>query len=108
MIRFWIQNTNSLLKKNDLREFQFDIANLVDDHINYIAVTETCINVNKPGLNSKINTAFTHVVPTGHISTHNTPHYPKHSHYQPVGIAACFDGLLRTKYLREGRDKYGR
>ena len=108
MIRFWIQNTNGLLKKNDFREFQFDIANLVDYHINYISLTETCINVNKPGLTTKINTAFTHVVPTGHISIHNTPRYPKHSYYQPGGVAACFDGLLRTKYLREGRDKYGR
>ena len=34
-IRFWSQNVNGLLEKNDYRELQYDIANLFDAHINY-------------------------------------------------------------------------
>lgn len=81
---------------------------MADQNINYISLTETCINVNEPGHSSQIKTAFTHVVPTGNICLHNTPNFPKTSNYQQGGVAACFDGLLRTKFIREGGDKYGR
>ena len=36
-LRFWLQNSNSLVKNGDLQEFQFDIANLADAGENYFS-----------------------------------------------------------------------
>lgn len=38
----------------------------------------------------------------------NSPSYPKRSNYQPGGICAGFDGIMRTRYLRQGSDPLGR
>ena len=38
----------------------------------------------------------------------NSPSYPKRSNYQPGGVASGFDGIMRTRFLREGRDPIGR
>ena len=107
-LRFWFQNVNGLIHKGDTREFQFDIANMADSGINYFSFSETCVNSNKAGYHSKIVNAYQQVIPTGSILLHNTPKYPNMSNYQPGGVAAAFDGTLRTRFLREGRDPLGR
>lgn len=48
-IRIWYQNCNGLIQKNDVRGFQFEIAALADEGVNYFSFSETCINTNKPG-----------------------------------------------------------
>lgn len=104
-IRFWFQNANGLIHKGDIREFQFDLANMADSGINYFSFSETCINSNKAGYHSKIVDAYRQVIPTGGIILNNSPNYPTMSNHQPGGVAAGFDGTLRTRFLREGRDK---
>ena len=107
-IRFWFQNCNGLVKKNDLIEFEYDIAMLADRDVNYISFTETCVNSNKPGYTRSIQDIFGTVIPTGAMKLANSPQYPKRSCYQPGGVAAGFDGTLRTRFLREGMDTLGR
>ena len=107
-IRFWYQNCNGLLTKNDIREFQFDIATLADLGVNYFSFAETCINVNKPGFQNKLEDAFSEIIPNGQMRFINSPKYPKRSNYQPGGISAGYDSVLRTRFLREGHDKLGR
>ena len=108
VVRMWFQNCNGLVHKNDVKEFEYDIAMLADHGINYMSFTESCINSNKPGFTRELQDVFSHVLPTGHIRFHNSSQYPKRSCYQPGGVSAGFDGVLRTRYLREGCDKYGR
>lgn len=107
-IRFWYQNCNGLITKNDISEFQFDVATLADLGVNYFSFAETCININKPGFQNKLEDAFSEVIPNGHMRFVNSPSYPKRSNYQPGGISAGFDATMRTRYLREGHDKLGR
>lgn len=107
-IYFWFQNCNGLIHKNDIRGFQFEIASMADAGINYFSFAETCININKPGYSKKLQDAFTEIIPTGHMSFVNSPSYPKRSNYQPGGVSGGFDGVLRTRFLREGRDEIGR
>lgn len=107
-IRFWSQNVNGLIYKGNLQEFQLDMANVADQGVNYFAMSETCVNTNKQGYTQQIQEAFSQVLPNGHINIQNFPKFPSQSHYQPGGVAAGFDSMLRSNYIREGRDKYGR
>ena len=107
-IRFWFQNVNGLICKNDIQEFQYNIAKMADSGTNFFAFTETKINSNKPGVNSKIVDGFKQIIPNGHFRLANSPDYPRRSMYQPGGIASGFDASLKMRYLREGFDKYGR
>ena len=107
-IRFWYQNCNGLINKNDVRGFQFEIASMADAGVNYFSFAETFINVNKPGYARKLQDSFSDIIPTGKMSFVNSPSYPKRSNYQPGGILGGFDGIVRTRYLSEGRDKLGR
>ena len=108
IIRFWYQNCNGLIHKNDIRGFQFEIATMADAGVNYFSLTETCINVNKPGYSKKLQDAFNQIIPTGQMSFVNSPSYPKRSNYQPGGVSGGFDSVLRTRFLKEGRDELGR
>lgn len=90
-----------------MRGFQFEIATMADAGINYYSLTETCVNVNKPGYSKKLQDAFSEIIPTGHMSFVNAPSYPKRSNYQPGGVYCGFDGILRTRFPREGRDNLG-
>lgn len=108
MIRFWIQNVNSLVQNNDYHTLQFELANLADKSINYFSLTETCINTNRPGCSQQIKNAFTQLLPNGQMKLANTPKYPTTTFYQPGGFAGGLDGSLRTRYLREGADECGR
>ena len=94
--------------KNNIQDFQLDMALMADQGVNYYAMTEVCVNTNKQGYNQQIKEAFTQVLTNGHISVHNSPKYPSDSHYQPGGVAAGFDNILRNNFIKEGRDKYGR
>ena len=107
-IRFWFQNVNGLICKNDIQEFQYNIAKMADSGTNFFAFTETKINSNKPGVNSKIVDGLKQIIPNGHFRLANSPDYPRRSMYQPGGIASGFDASLKMRYLREGFDKYGR
>ena len=107
-LRFWFQNTNGLVHKGDVRELQFDVANMADAGINYFAFTETCINSNKKGFHGKLLESFRQIIPTGGFLLHNSPDYPTQSNYQPGGVAVGFDGQMRMRFLREGRDSLGR
>ena len=107
-IRFWFQNVNGLLKRNDMTELQYNIASMADSGVNYFAFTESNLNVNKPGLPSKLIDGFKNIIPNGHFRINNSPSYPKKSMYQPGGIANGFDASLKMCYLREGVDKFGR
>ena len=104
----WFQNCNGLVKKGDINEFQFDMANMADEGINYFSFSETCVNTSKFGFSSKISDAFKQVIPSGGFSLNNTSEYPRHTNYQPGGVAAGFDAMLRMKFLCEGRDDMGR
>lgn len=53
-IRIWYQNCNGLIHKNDIRGFQFEIAAMADEGVNYFSFSETCLNTNKPGYSKKI------------------------------------------------------
>ena len=107
-IRLWFQNVNGMLKKNDLTEFQYNIATLADSGVNYFAFTESNINANKLGLHSKLIDGFKTVIPNGHFKLTNSPKYPKRSIYQPGGVACGFDASMKMRYLREGIDTFGR
>ena len=107
-MRLWFQNCNSLVKKGDVREFQYDIANMADAGVNYFGFSESCININKYGYANKICEAFKQVIPSGGFSINNTSDYPRNSTYQPGGVAAGFDSMLRMRCLGEGKDKLGR
>ena len=107
-LRIWFQNSNSLIHNGDTREFQYDVANIADNGVNYMSFSETCINHSKPGYPSRIVEAYKQIIPTGHISLNNTPSYPQSSCYQPGGVAAGYDALLRTRFLKEGKDYMGR
>ena len=107
-IRFWMQNVNGLVYKGQVQDFQLDMATVADKGVNYFSMSETCVNTNKYGYAQEINEAFCQVLPNGHINIHNTPKYPTSNNYQPGGVAAGFDCTLRSNFIREGRDKYGR
>lgn len=72
-LRFWFQNTNGLIRKGDIKEFQFNIVNMTDSGINYFSFSETCVNSNKAGYHRKIIDAFQQVIPTGGFTLHNSP-----------------------------------
>ena len=108
MIRMWFQNCNGLVHNNDMKEFEYDVAMLADRGINYMSFSETCVNSSKPGFIRNLQDIFSYILPTGSIKLTNSPQYPKRSCYQPGGVAAGFDGVLRTRFLREGADVYGR
>ena len=107
-LHFWFQNCNGLINRGDTREFQFDIANMADCGINYFSFSETCVNSNKPGYTRKLSEAFNQIIPTDSMSFTNTPDYPTRSNYQPGGVASGFDGSLRTRFLKQGKDPLGR
>ena len=107
-MRLWFQNCNSLLHQGDAQEFQYDIANFMDNGVNYISISESCINHSKPGYTSRLLEAYQQVVPTGSATFSNTPSYPPTSCYQPGGVMSAFDGILRTRLLKEGKDHMGR
>ena len=107
-IRIWYQNCNGLIQQNDIRAFQFDIATLADLGVNYFSFSETCVNINKPGYVTKLNSAFNEVIPNGYFKSVNSPAYPKRSNYQPGGISAGYDATMRTRILKEGQDPFGR
>ena len=107
-IRIWFQNVNGIVKKNDTQEFQYNIATMADAGVNYFAFTETNLNTNKPGTNNKIVDAFNKIIPNGQFCLHNSPGYPKRSMYQPGGVAAGFDASMKMRYLKEGKDPFGR
>ena len=107
-MRLWFQKCNSQVKKGDVREFQYDIANMADAGVTYFGFSESCINTNKYGYANKICDAFKQVIPSGGFSINNTSDYPRNSTYQPGGVTAGFDSMLRMRYLGEGKDKLGR
>ena len=107
-VRFWMQNVHGLVQSNNIHDFQFDIATLADRNINYMTFTETCVNTSKPGYSTLIKQAYAQIVTNGQLNITNTPDFHKKTNYQPGGIASGFDGTLRSKYLRSGRDKMGR
>lgn len=107
-VRFWFQNCNELVHKNDICEFEYDVAMLADKGINFMSFSETCINSNKPGFTRKLRDSFSNIIPNGNIKFANSPKYPKRICYQLGGVASGFDGLLRIRYLREGSDHIGK
>ena len=106
--RFWLQNVHGLVQSNNLHDFQFDFASLADRNINYFTFTETCVNTSKPGYSSSIKQAFAQIITNGQLNMANTPGFHMNTNYQPGGVASGFDGTLRTRYLRSGRDNIGR
>ena len=107
-IWFWFQNCNMMVYKNDIREFEYDIALLAEKDINNISFSETCINTNKPGYVRKLQDSFCSIISNSVFSLTNSPKYPKRSCYQPRGVAAGFSGILCSRFLREGSDCIGR
>ena len=107
-LRIWFQNSNGLIHKGDRREFQCDLANFVDNGVNYVSISETCFNHSKPGYTTRLVDAHQQVIPTGSIGFLNTPSYPTTSNYQPGGVASGYDAVLRTRFLKEGKDVMNR
>lgn len=70
-IRIWFQNVNGLVKRNDIQEFQYNIAKMADAGVNVFAFTETNLNTNSPGLSNKIVESFKHVIPNGYFRLNN-------------------------------------
>ena len=69
-------NCNGLLYKGDIREFQFDVANIADNGVSYILFTETCVNSSKLDYHTKLIDAYKSVIPTGGMRFANLPSYP--------------------------------
>ena len=80
-LRLWFQNCNGLVHKGDMREYQFDLANIADHSVNYMSFTETCVNSSKLGYHTKLVDAYKNVIPIGGIRFANTSNYPPTSFY---------------------------
>ena len=60
-IRFWFQNCNGLVHRNDIREFEYDVAMMADKGVNYMSFSETCVNTNKAGYTRTLQDSYSHI-----------------------------------------------
>ena len=108
LTRFLLQNCHGLPLMNDTNYFKSLITGVLVHDVHYMAFPEINANcVNKELVNG-YKDAFSNIVSDGVFLATNATVFHKDHRYQPGGVASGFFGKLVTRYMKQGRDKYGR
>ena len=108
LTRFLLQNCHGLPLMNDTNYFQSLVTNVLVHDVHFMAFPEINANCLNKDLVNGYKDAFSSIVSDGVFLSTNSPVFTKDHKYQPGGVASGFFGRLVTRYINQGRDKYGR